>query len=98
MTAQKPADVLGAYVYLPGRRRKRLMSATARNQVFSAVHTIGGLLPADMLVRISRRPRRQRLRTRRLPDRRRTLGARRRRTPLGLPQVDLGRAAPENSR
>ncbi|MCP3785338.1 N-6 DNA methylase [Micromonospora sp. A3M-1-15] len=29
------------------------MSATARNQVFSAVHTIGGLIPADMLVRIS---------------------------------------------
>jgi hypothetical protein len=29
------------------------MSATARNQVFSAVHTIGGLLPADMLVRIA---------------------------------------------
>lgn len=29
------------------------MSATARHQVFSAVHTIGGLLPADMLVRIS---------------------------------------------
>ncbi|MEX2982271.1 DNA methyltransferase [Streptomyces sp. C36] len=29
------------------------MSATTRNQVFSAVHTIGGLLPADMLVRIS---------------------------------------------
>jgi len=29
------------------------MSATARNQVFSAVHTVGGLLPADMLVRIS---------------------------------------------
>ncbi|MCX4390539.1 N-6 DNA methylase [Micromonospora peucetia] len=29
------------------------MSATARNQVFTAVHTIGGLLPADMLVRIS---------------------------------------------
>ncbi|MFI6458610.1 Eco57I restriction-modification methylase domain-containing protein [Streptosporangium amethystogenes] len=29
------------------------MSATVRNQVFSAVHTIGGLLPADMLVRIS---------------------------------------------
>lgn len=29
------------------------MSAVARNQVFSAVHTIGGLLPADMLVRIS---------------------------------------------
>ncbi|GAA2160249.1 Eco57I restriction-modification methylase domain-containing protein [Actinomadura napierensis] len=29
------------------------MSATARNQIFSAVHTIGGLLPADMLVRIS---------------------------------------------
>jgi len=28
------------------------MSATARNQVFSAVHTVGGLLPADMLVRI----------------------------------------------
>ncbi|MEV0328205.1 DNA methyltransferase [Micromonospora echinospora] len=28
------------------------MSATARNQVFTAVHTIGGLLPADMLVRI----------------------------------------------
>jgi len=29
------------------------MSAIARNQVFSAVHTIGGLIPADMLVRIS---------------------------------------------
>ncbi|MFI2712228.1 Eco57I restriction-modification methylase domain-containing protein [Micromonospora sp. NPDC018662] len=29
------------------------MSATARNQVFTAVHTIGGLLPADMLVRIA---------------------------------------------
>ncbi|MFK0249510.1 Eco57I restriction-modification methylase domain-containing protein [Amycolatopsis azurea] len=29
------------------------MSAIARNQIFSAVHTIGGLLPADMLVRIS---------------------------------------------
>ncbi|GIH68126.1 Eco57I restriction-modification methylase domain-containing protein [Sphaerimonospora thailandensis] len=29
------------------------MSAIARNQVFTAVHTIGGLLPADMLVRIS---------------------------------------------
>ncbi|GAA4238686.1 N-6 DNA methylase [Actinomadura meridiana] len=29
------------------------MSATARTQIFSAVHTIGGLLPADMLVRIS---------------------------------------------
>jgi hypothetical protein len=29
------------------------MSAIARNQVFSAVHTVGGLLPADMLVRIS---------------------------------------------
>ncbi len=29
------------------------MSAVARNQVFSAVQTIGGLLPADMLVRIS---------------------------------------------
>ncbi|MEV1328540.1 DNA methyltransferase [Micromonospora costi] len=29
------------------------MSATARNQVFSAVHTIGGLIPADMLVRIA---------------------------------------------
>ncbi|MER7079098.1 Type II restriction/modification system, DNA methylase subunit YeeA [Saccharopolyspora kobensis] len=29
------------------------MSAVIRNQVFSAVHTIGGLLPADMLVRIS---------------------------------------------
>ncbi|WP_326642318.1 N-6 DNA methylase [Streptosporangium sp. NBC_01755] len=29
------------------------MSATVRNQVFSAVHTIGGLIPADMLVRIS---------------------------------------------
>ncbi|PXY27887.1 Eco57I restriction-modification methylase domain-containing protein [Prauserella muralis] len=29
------------------------MSAVARNQVFSAVHTVGGLLPADMLVRIS---------------------------------------------
>lgn len=29
------------------------MSATTRHQIFSAVHTIGGLLPADMLVRIS---------------------------------------------
>lgn len=29
------------------------MSAVTRNQVFSAVHTIGGLLPADLLVRIS---------------------------------------------
>ncbi|MFV2098618.1 Eco57I restriction-modification methylase domain-containing protein [Micromonospora sp. LOL_014] len=29
------------------------MSAIARNQVFSAVHTIGGLLPADLLIRIS---------------------------------------------
>ncbi|CAM5610219.1 Eco57I restriction-modification methylase domain-containing protein [Streptomyces chartreusis] len=29
------------------------MSATTRNQVFAAVHTVGGLLPADMLVRIS---------------------------------------------
>ncbi|WP_411086604.1 Eco57I restriction-modification methylase domain-containing protein [Streptomyces sp. 061-3] len=29
------------------------MSATSRNQVFSAVHTVGALLPADMLVRIS---------------------------------------------
>ncbi len=29
------------------------MSATARSQVFTAVHTIGGLLPADMLVRIA---------------------------------------------
>ncbi|WP_042379946.1 Eco57I restriction-modification methylase domain-containing protein [Streptacidiphilus melanogenes] len=29
------------------------MSATARNQVFTAVHTIGALLPADMLLRIS---------------------------------------------
>ncbi|MFD8648777.1 Eco57I restriction-modification methylase domain-containing protein [Streptomyces mirabilis] len=29
------------------------MSATSRNQVFTAVHTVGGLLPADMLVRIS---------------------------------------------
>ncbi|GAA0950932.1 Eco57I restriction-modification methylase domain-containing protein [Nonomuraea longicatena] len=29
------------------------MSAVARNQVFPAVHTIGGLLPADMLLRIS---------------------------------------------
>lgn len=29
------------------------MSAVTRNQVFSATHTIGGLLPADMLVRIS---------------------------------------------
>lgn len=29
------------------------MSAVARNQVFSAVHTVGGLLPADMLTRIS---------------------------------------------
>ncbi|WP_433287785.1 Eco57I restriction-modification methylase domain-containing protein [Pseudonocardia sp. CA-142604] len=29
------------------------MSAIARNQVFSAVHTVGGLLPADLLVRIS---------------------------------------------
>ncbi|GAA3541505.1 N-6 DNA methylase [Nonomuraea rosea] len=29
------------------------MSAVARNQVFPAVHTVGGLLPADMLLRIS---------------------------------------------
>ncbi|MEV4094783.1 Eco57I restriction-modification methylase domain-containing protein [Streptosporangium saharense] len=29
------------------------MSATVRNQVFSAVHTIGSLIPADMMVRIS---------------------------------------------
>lgn len=29
------------------------MSATNRNQVFTAVHTVGALLPADMLVRIS---------------------------------------------
>ncbi|MDT0343507.1 Eco57I restriction-modification methylase domain-containing protein [Streptomyces litchfieldiae] len=29
------------------------MSATARSQVFSAVHTVGGLLPADMLVHVS---------------------------------------------
>ncbi|PWG12294.1 restriction endonuclease [Streptomyces sp. V2] len=29
------------------------MSATARHQVFTAVHTVGGLLPADMLLRIS---------------------------------------------
>ncbi|SFW63556.1 Eco57I restriction-modification methylase domain-containing protein [Amycolatopsis australiensis] len=29
------------------------MSAIARHQVFTAVHTVGGLLPADMLVRIS---------------------------------------------
>ncbi|MCQ6555437.1 N-6 DNA methylase [Streptomyces sp. C10-9-1] len=29
------------------------MSATTRNQVFSAVHTVGGLLPADMLLRIA---------------------------------------------
>ncbi|RNL87537.1 Eco57I restriction-modification methylase domain-containing protein [Halostreptopolyspora alba] len=28
------------------------MPATARNQVLSAVHTVGGLLPADMLARI----------------------------------------------
>ncbi|MFG1696020.1 Eco57I restriction-modification methylase domain-containing protein [Nonomuraea sp. NPDC049309] len=29
------------------------MSAVTRNQVFSAVHTVGGLLPADMLLRIA---------------------------------------------
>ncbi|MFG2504940.1 Eco57I restriction-modification methylase domain-containing protein [Streptomyces rubiginosohelvolus] len=29
------------------------MSSTNRNQVFTAVHTVGALLPADMLVRIS---------------------------------------------
>ncbi|SDG02393.1 N-6 DNA Methylase [Sinosporangium album] len=29
------------------------MSAPARAQVFSAVHTVGGLIPADMLIRIS---------------------------------------------
>ncbi|GGZ02512.1 Eco57I restriction-modification methylase domain-containing protein [Streptomyces poonensis] len=29
------------------------MSATTRNRVFTAVHTVGGLLPADMLVRIT---------------------------------------------
>ena len=47
------ADILGAYVYLPvaaaSGAEAGLMSATARNQVFTAVHTIGGLLPADML-------------------------------------------------
>ncbi|WP_113703183.1 Eco57I restriction-modification methylase domain-containing protein [Nonomuraea lactucae] len=29
------------------------MSAVTRDQVFSAVHTVGGLLPADMLLRLS---------------------------------------------
>ncbi|MEU9178916.1 DNA methyltransferase [Streptomyces sp. NPDC048550] len=29
------------------------MSATTRHQVFTAVHTVGALLPADMLVRVS---------------------------------------------
>ncbi|RZB15661.1 SAM-dependent DNA methyltransferase [Streptomyces sp. F001] len=29
------------------------MSATTRHQVFTAVHTVGGLLPADMLLRIT---------------------------------------------
>ncbi|MFG3106875.1 Eco57I restriction-modification methylase domain-containing protein [Streptomyces tendae] len=29
------------------------MSATTRHQVFTAVHTVGGLLPSDMLLRIS---------------------------------------------
>ncbi|MFA3872846.1 Eco57I restriction-modification methylase domain-containing protein [Streptomyces sp. MMCC 100] len=29
------------------------MSATTRHQVFTAVHTVGGLLPTDMLLRIS---------------------------------------------
>ncbi|CAL9318908.1 hypothetical protein SUDANB135_05881 [Streptomyces sp. SudanB135_2055] len=29
------------------------MSATTRNQVFTAVHSVGGLLPADMLLRVS---------------------------------------------
>ncbi|MFJ9614948.1 Eco57I restriction-modification methylase domain-containing protein [Streptomyces noursei] len=29
------------------------MSATTRHQVFTAVHTVGALLPADMLIRIS---------------------------------------------
>ncbi len=29
------------------------MTTTNRNQVFSATHTVGGLIPADMLVRIS---------------------------------------------
>jgi hypothetical protein len=29
------------------------MSATTRHQVFTAVHTVGGLLPADMLLRVS---------------------------------------------
>ncbi|MEO3890908.1 DNA methyltransferase [Nonomuraea sp. B5E05] len=29
------------------------MSAVTRNQVFSAVHTVGGLLPSDILIRIS---------------------------------------------
>ena len=45
------------------------MSATTRNQVFTAVHTVGGLLPADMLVRIrrARRARTSRVRPRRLP-------------------------------
>src|SRR5439155_25260148 len=36
-----------------GIRRCRLMTALARNQVFSAVHTVGALLPADMLLRIA---------------------------------------------
>ncbi|MGW5089059.1 Eco57I restriction-modification methylase domain-containing protein [Streptomyces coelicoflavus] len=29
------------------------MSATTRHQVFTAIHTVGGLLPSDMLLRIS---------------------------------------------
>ncbi|MFG3009008.1 Eco57I restriction-modification methylase domain-containing protein [Streptomyces cinerochromogenes] len=29
------------------------MSATARTQVFTAVHTVGGLLPADLLLRVA---------------------------------------------
>src|SRR5699024_8422025 len=36
----------------PGRRYC-LMSIIAKNQVLTAVHTVGGLLPADMLMRIA---------------------------------------------
>ena len=45
--AQKPADILGIYVYLPRRERHRLMTT------FSSLKIVGGLLPADLLGRVS---------------------------------------------
>ena len=72
-----------------GLGRGRLMSAISRTQVFSAVHTVGGLLPADMLVRARRGQGRGRQRARRLPACRRPLGAGRGRAALGLPAVGV---------